>query len=201
LWYLRIMEDQGVLLAEGEEHRLRHELSIGRGEENDIVLTEPAVSRRHARLVWLESRWLVEDRGSANGTFVNDARVPFGSPHPLRHGDRIGVGGATLLFSWPVQRDDPDRTNEFDAIEPRTIELTPFQLQLVRALCGAWIGARSLDRMPTNEEIAAYLGTPDAVGSVKAGLRRTYAKAGLSELPPHAKRRALCRLGRAYGWF
>ncbi len=132
---------------------------------------------------------------------MNDARVPFGSPHPLRHGDRIGVGGATLLFSWPVQRDDPDRTNEFDAIEPRTIELTPFQLQLVRALCGAWIGARSLDRMPTNEEIAAYLGTPDAVGSVKAGLRRTYAKAGLSELPPHAKRRALCRLGRAYGWF
>jgi len=196
------MDDQGALLTDGEEHQLRHELSIGRGRENDIALNEPAVSRRHARLVWLESRWLVEDRGSANGTFVNDVRVPFGSPHPLRHGDRIGVGGATLLFSWPGQGDDPERTDEHEAIEGRaSIELTTFQLQLVRALCGAWIGERSVDRMPTNEEIAAHLGTPDAVGSVKAGLRRTYAKAGLSQLPPHAKRRALCRLARANGWF
>jgi hypothetical protein len=35
---------------------------------------------------------------------------------------------------------------------------------------------------------------------VKAALRRIYAKAGLSDQPAHAKRRALCRVARQRGW-
>jgi hypothetical protein len=35
---------------------------------------------------------------------------------------------------------------------------------------------------------------------VKAALRRVYAKAGVSVLPAHAKRRALCRIARQRGW-
>lgn len=194
------MESEGALLTEDVEHPLRHALSIGRDAGNDIVRDEATVSRRHAMLVWAEGRWLIEDLGSANGTFVNDQRVPFGSPHPLRHGDRICVGSETLLFSWPAERDDPERTDEHEALEPPHEALTPFQRQLVRALCGAWVGNQSVDALPSNEQLAAYLGTPNAVGSVKAGLRRVYAKAGLSALPPHAKRRELCRTARARGW-
>ncbi len=200
MWYEQHMDSEGSLVAEDVEHPLRHALSIGRDAANDIVRRDTTVSRRHAMLIWAEARWLIEDLGSANGTFVNDVRVPFGSPHPLRHGDRIGVGSTTLLFSWPADEDDPERTDEHEALEAEQVQLTPFQRQLVQALCGAWVGERSVDALPTNEQLAAYLGTPEAIGSVKAGLRRVYAKAGLSDLPPHAKRRALCRSARARGW-
>src|SRR5207248_2985035 len=43
-------------------------------------------------------------------------------------------------------------------------------------------------------------GTPGGTGTVKAALRRIYAKAGLSDEPAHAKRRALCRVARQRGW-
>jgi pSer/pThr/pTyr-binding forkhead associated (FHA) protein len=53
---------------------------------------------------------------------------------------------------------------------------------------------------PSNEQIAAQLGTPGATGTVKAALRRIYAKAGLSGMPANAKRRPLCRVARQRGW-
>lgn len=194
------MEPDGVLVGEGTEHPLRQPLSIGRDADNEIVLAGSTVSRHHAVLTFVEERWVIEDRGSANGTFVNGERVPFGSTHPLRHGDRIGIGRSRLVFSWPAQRDDPDRTDEHEMLPAAEALLSPFQRQVVQALCGAWVSGETVDALPSNEQIAATLGTPDAAGSVKAALRRVYLKAGLTELPAHAKRRALCRIARASGW-
>ena len=62
------------------------------------------------------------------------------------------------------------------------------------------LAGSSLETLPSNEEIAAQLGTPGATGTVKAALRRIYAKAGLSDQPAHAKRRSLCRVARQNGW-
>lgn len=195
---------EGTLLANGDEHRLRQNLRIGRGGGNDIQLDDTSVSRRHATLVWAGERWCIKDLGSANGTWVNAERVPFGVPHPLRHGDRIRVGTQMLAFSWPAEREDPDRTDEVaelagqpDAVDAR---LSPLQLQVVRCLCGAWLGGATLDALPTNEQIAVQLGAPGATDTVKAALRRAYAKAGISTLPAHQKRRALCRIARQRGW-
>jgi predicted component of type VI protein secretion system len=194
------MEPTGALVTDGREHPLRHTLSIGRDEGNDIVLADTTVSRRHAVLRFVDDRWLLEDRGSVNGTFVNGLRVPYGAQHPMRHGDRIAVGSATLVFSWPADRDDPDRTDPHDLVATLSAPLSPFQRQIVQALCGAWVSDEGVDVLPSNEQIAAAIGTPEAAGSVKAALRRIYAKAGIAELPPHAKRRALCRAARTRGW-
>lgn len=49
-------------------------------------LRAPAVSARHAEIVYGESGAEVIDLNSTNGTFVNDKRV---HRHPLRHGDRL----------------------------------------------------------------------------------------------------------------
>ena len=51
------------------------ELTIGRGEENDIVLDGPMVSGQHARLLLEDRGATIEDLGSANGTTVNGVRV------------------------------------------------------------------------------------------------------------------------------
>jgi len=60
---------------------------------------EAKVSRRHARITFNEGKYLVEDLGSTNGTFINRGkRLPKGTRQPLNDGDEIIVGKTFLRF-------------------------------------------------------------------------------------------------------
>jgi diguanylate cyclase (GGDEF)-like protein len=72
-----------------------HAAVIGRGSEASVRLASENVSRRHARIVEVEGRWLVEDLGSRNGTWVNGERTH--RPAPISDGDKIEVGGGIVL--------------------------------------------------------------------------------------------------------
>jgi hypothetical protein len=194
--------DIWLTFPDGGEHELKESVTIGRDAGNDLTFDSPSVSREHAALTFRDDRWYVEDRGSFNGTFLNGTRVQPGTPLPLRHADRIGIGAETLLFSWPAQLEDPDTTEPLEEVggPSDAAQLSSFQRQVVRCLCEPWLAGASLESLPSNEQIAAQLGTPGATGTVKAALRRIYAKAGLSDQPAHAKRRALCRVARQRGW-
>jgi pSer/pThr/pTyr-binding forkhead associated (FHA) protein len=190
-----------LILPSGIEYKLRSDTTIGRDPENDLVLDSKAVSRKHALITEVGGRWFIEDRGSFNGTIVNGARIGSGVPLPLRHSDRIQIGRIAVVFSSPTEAADADRTDELE--EEQLIyarQLSPLQQRVVASLCAPWLSGATLDRLPSNEQIAAELGTPGAVDTVKAALRRAYVKAGISDLPPHAKRRALCRIARQRGW-
>jgi FHA domain len=190
-----------LTFPDGSEHELTDNVTIGREPKNDLVLESAAVSREHAAVTFHDGRWYIEDRGSFNGTYLNGTRVVPGTPLPLRHADRISIGAETLLFSWPAQLRDPDTTEPLEeVVGSNGAQLSAFQRQVVQALCGPWLAGASLETLPSNEQIAALLGTPGATGTVKAALRRIYAKAGLSDQPAHAKRRALCRIARQNGW-
>ena len=190
-----------LTFPDGTEHELKQSVTIGRDARNDLTFESASVSRNHAAVVVRDGRWYVEDRGSFNGTFLNGTRVQPGTPLPLRHADRIGVGTETVLFSWPGQLRDPDTTEPLDEVTAGNgTQLSAFQRQVVQCLCGPWLAGASLESLPSNEQIAAQLGTPGATGTIKAALRRIYAKAGLSDQPAHAKRRALCRVARQRGW-
>ena len=54
---------------------LKDEISLGRGEENDIVIPHPSVSRAHARLARRDGIWEVTDLNSTNGSYVNQHQV------------------------------------------------------------------------------------------------------------------------------
>src|SRR5438309_9466943 len=54
---------------------------IGRSPDNDLVVDNLAVSNDHARVYFETGRLVVEDRGSLNGTFVNDLRVERATLH------------------------------------------------------------------------------------------------------------------------
>jgi pSer/pThr/pTyr-binding forkhead associated (FHA) protein len=194
--------DIWLTFPDGTEVELNDSVSIGRDTSNDLVMESSAVSREHAAVNFQDSRWFLEDRGSFNGTYLNGTRVVPGTPLPLRHADRISIGAETLIFSWPAQSNDPDTTDPLGEEIPggNNAQLSAFQRQVVQALCGPWLAGASLETLPSNEQIAAQLGTPGATGTVKAALRRIYAKAGLSDQPAHAKRRALCRVARQNGW-
>jgi hypothetical protein len=189
-----------LTLPDGTEQELGERLTIGRDSDNDLVLPGTTVSRRHAILIAEGGRWTIEDCGSANGTYLNGNRLPPGRPLPLRHADRIQVGAETLLFSFPSEAADADRTQPHELPSSGAAELSAFQSQIVHCLCEPWLRGASLESLPSNDQIAALLGTPGAAGGVKAALRRVYVKAGIDELPPGAKRRALCRVARSRGW-
>jgi predicted component of type VI protein secretion system len=143
----------------------------------------------------------LEDRGSFNGTYVNGVRMPPRIPQPLRHYDRIRIGAVALVFMEEGQTIDPYTTIGLrPGLESDAAILSPFQLQVVKCLCADWVDHGSLDSVPSNRDIAERLGTPNAEPAVKAALRRAYGKAGLTDLPPQAKRRQLCRIARQRGW-
>ena len=71
-------------------------LSLGRSEVRDVVLFDPAASRDHASIeMRADGFWLI-DRGSANGTYVNELRVS--GSHQLMSGDRVRIGATEFRF-------------------------------------------------------------------------------------------------------
>ena len=69
---------------------------IGRHLENDIVLNDTNVSRRHAEFVCAAGEVVVRDMGSTNGTKVNG--VVVNGEQLLQHGDVINFGSAQVTF-------------------------------------------------------------------------------------------------------
>ena len=83
--------------GKGREFKLRSKATLGRAPDNEIILEDPKVSRRHAVIAFTEGRYSITDLDSANGTFVNEIMVR-GPQHPLRAGDVIAVGDTELAF-------------------------------------------------------------------------------------------------------
>lgn len=68
----------------------KNEVYLGRDLNNDIVINDPEISRRHSRLFLQGNSYVLEDMGSTNGTFVNGQRLM--GPHVLRPGDVVTFG-------------------------------------------------------------------------------------------------------------
>ena len=76
-------------------------ITFGRSDENDVVLNNLLTSRVHAELRYEDGGYLLHDRGSSNGTWVNGRRVTV---HRLRPGDEIVIGGEAFRFETSVSR-------------------------------------------------------------------------------------------------
>jgi pilus assembly protein CpaF len=86
----------------GTERRERFdkpEITIGRVKGNDVLLSKGNVSKRHARLLERDGRFIVTDLKSTNGTYVNHRRITHAV---IREGDRIYIGDFVL---WVVADD------------------------------------------------------------------------------------------------
>ena len=76
-------------------------LVIGRSAPADLIIVNPEISRRHARLLFQQGNYILEDLGSSNGTFLNGQRL--GDSQVLADGAEIQLGGEVrLVFSQPA---------------------------------------------------------------------------------------------------
>ena len=78
--------DHSFLLEPGENR-------VGSAEDNDLLISVPGVSRRHARLSWDAAGLVVVDLGSRNGTLVNGQAV---DRCEVQAGDRLRFGPVEL---------------------------------------------------------------------------------------------------------
>jgi hypothetical protein len=91
-----------LILSGGENVPLDGSIiNLGRSRDNDIVLTDPYVSRHHAQLRLRFGAYTLFDNDSQHGTFVNDVRV---HEHRLQSGDVIVLGKSQMLY---VEDHDP----------------------------------------------------------------------------------------------
>ncbi len=122
-------------------------LTIGRGEDCDVILRDRHVSRYHARISWVDGRYSVEDLGSKNGTHVNGRELT--APQVLEDGDEIQIAlrfklafvdaGATAPLTFPEAEEAGLRLDEATRqvyMEGRLLEppLSPAQYRLLKLL-------------------------------------------------------------------
>ena len=73
-------------------------LTIGRGQDCNLVLQDTLVSRHHAELRRQGDQWLVVDLGSTNGTFVGGLRLRPNEARPLLPGALLQIGDTHLTL-------------------------------------------------------------------------------------------------------
>jgi pSer/pThr/pTyr-binding forkhead associated (FHA) protein len=107
---------------------------LGREAINDIVLHDPEVSRRHAQITYQGGRYIIEDLGSTNGTFVNNRRISV--PTWLNNGDLIEMGES---LSITFQR--PETAMDETVVKPELIGDPDKTVADVEAIPGVQAGA------------------------------------------------------------
>jgi pSer/pThr/pTyr-binding forkhead associated (FHA) protein len=81
--------------AETKSYRFNlPEVTIGRDPACDCILSDSTVSATHARLMYRQGQWWVEDLRSTNGTFLN--QDPVFTPLVLTNGDQLRCGQVLL---------------------------------------------------------------------------------------------------------
>ena len=113
--------------------------TLGRARHNDISLTEPSISKHHARILYENGTFVIEDGGSLHGVYVNSARV---QRQALGAGAHIQLGNITMRFT-PVSGDGATaQMSELPWIEQQQLLLS-----LVQALNSTLVLSQVLEQV------------------------------------------------------
>jgi predicted component of type VI protein secretion system len=73
-------------------------ITVGRAPDNQLALQDPQASSHHAEIRPEGSGYSIIDRGSTNGTFINEQRIAPQMPRILNAGDRIRIGSTVFTY-------------------------------------------------------------------------------------------------------
>ncbi len=159
--------------------------AIGRGERCPIRLEwDGEISRVHAELLCVAGDWTVIDDGlSRNGSFVNGERVV--GRRRLRDGDKLAMGGTTMVFRLP-EHPAPGDSTLTSADGSQVAAVSEAQRRVLVALCRPFGDDRGFASPARNQQIADELFL--TVAAVKTHLRALFVRFGVEHLPQNEKR-------------
>ncbi|MEX1667714.1 FHA domain-containing protein [Zhongshania guokunii] len=76
---------------------------IGRDSDSDVTIAKDLLSRRHAKLSYVDNRWMLEDLGSTNGTYINNRLL--NRPTEVKSGDVIKFGEAAYYLKSAAEEE------------------------------------------------------------------------------------------------
>ncbi|MBK7453615.1 MAG: FHA domain-containing protein [Anaerolineales bacterium] len=79
------------------------QIHIGRDASNGVAINDAEISRKHSRLSFQGGKYVLEDLGSTNGTFVNGQRLA--GPVVLKPGDVVSLGEHIVLMYDAINMD------------------------------------------------------------------------------------------------
>jgi pSer/pThr/pTyr-binding forkhead associated (FHA) protein len=134
-------DDSSLVIHEGagagSEHPLSGQLILGREHPTaDLVIPDPGVSRRHARVLPGNGTVIVEDLGSSNGTYVNGHRIT--GPVELVSGDHLQLGDTVIGLRHTAATARPRGPS------PRRLAPPPHQAGNIPALAALFLGPLSI---------------------------------------------------------
>lgn len=95
------------------------QITIGRDSSNEVAINDAEVSRKHARMIFQGGKYVIEDLGSTNGTFVNGQRLA--GPVVLKSGDVVSLGEQIVLMYDAINM-DPGATV---AVSRKAVQVPP----------------------------------------------------------------------------
>lgn len=74
-------------------------ITVGRDGDNNVIVDNKLASRHHCVIQKIKDAYFLKDENSTNGTFLNGSRIPPDKYVRLNPGDKITVGGSTIVMS------------------------------------------------------------------------------------------------------
>lgn len=168
-----------LTMAEGKEAGrefvfAQPSVTIGRISECDIVLYDPGVSRKHARIFAMDGAYYVEDLGSSNGTKVNGVLVTQQrlSPH-----DALALGPVVFRFSPDEEAGEDDATRG-GGVEHESTRITTRPQKPALALVPAGADDEDLDALGRHITEQSETGSPLRPRPSRGGAARPLAANG-----------------------
>jgi len=157
-----------VLTSSGQRTRVAIRstpFSMGRHADNNLVMRDNRASREHARIVWEDGHYVIEDLNSRHGTWVNGEQI---ARHILRNSDRIEFGVRdSYQLTFTLEQDGLHQILDQFGPAPQAGEPLAGDLSKLRAVVEV---ARALQSaLSTNEVLTAVVDAALSVTGCERG--------------------------------
>jgi pSer/pThr/pTyr-binding forkhead associated (FHA) protein len=128
-----------------KEYRLEKgdTLTIGRKENNDVVIENLAVSGNHAKIDAVGDGFLLTDLQSKNGTFVDEQLI---TSHYMKHKDVIMIGKHSFVFTYDEGEKQPDNQKLADMDKTMVMDTDQHRAMLAKTSSG--MDSKALNGQP-----------------------------------------------------
>jgi len=123
---------------------LKDSVTVGRAEDNTVVIDNLAVSSYHARIDKAGTEFILTDLQSTNGTFINDNRIVT---HKLSHGDNVSIGKHILLFVGDKGKAESEESEQKMSLNKTMMLDTAKQRELLAKQKGVAPAAKPIEKV------------------------------------------------------